>query len=215
LELVGHTEGYDLYSWREDSGEDRWTRRFRGGVLEDPATCNKVSAVLTMDGPGVGAVSMPRGYIARFDLTRPGPPIDAVFEQPACASAYRKHPLGHEFLVRQERQQAGSVTDDPTLYVRAPGAPWQQQVLPPGIELHTAPMHALGDSMLVAGLEDALVPFVLNPLRPSLAPRACTPVSVYNDASQAVVLGERDLLVAGSLPRESGRAIGRWQLVTE
>lgn len=215
VELVGLNEDYDLYSWREDSGEDRWTRRFRGGVLEDPATCNEVSAVLTMDGPGVGAVSMPRGYIARYDLTRPGPPIDAVFEHPACASTYRKHPLGHEFLVRQERQQAGSVTRNPTLYVRAPGAAWQEQVLPPGIELHTAPMHALRDTMLVAGVDDALVPFVLNPLRPSLAPRACTPVSVYNDASQTVALDANALLVAGSLPRESGRAIGRWQLVTE
>lgn len=215
VELVGLTEDYDLYSWREDSGEDRWTRRFRGGVLEDPATCNEVSAVLTMDGPGVGAVSMPRGYIARYDLTRPGPPIDAVFEHPACASTYRKHPRGHEFLVRQERQQAGSVTGDPTLYVRAPGAGWQEQVLPPGIELHTAPMHALGDTMLVAGVDDALVPFVLNPRRPSLAPRACSPVSVYNNASQSVTLDANVVLVAGSLPPVAGRAIGRWQLVTE
>lgn len=215
LELVGLTEQYDVYSWRDDSGEDRWTRRFRGGVLEDPATCDRVSAVLTMDGPGVGAVSTPHGYLARYDLSRSAPLLDPVFDRPACASAYQKHPLGHEFLVRQERQRDGSVTDDPTLHVRAPGAAWIEVPIPPGVELDTATLRPLDDTMLIAGLEDSLVPSVLNRLRPSIPPRVCSPVSVYNDASQSVVLDSSALLVAGSLPRESGRVIGRWRLVTE
>lgn len=215
LELVALTEQYDVFSWREDSGEDRWQRRFRGGVLEDPSTCDRVSHVLTMDGPGVGAVTTQRGYLARYDLSRPTPLLDAVFDRPACTSNYRMHPLGHEFLVRQERTRAGSVVNGPTLHVRAPGAGWVDQALPPGVDLDTAAMHALDDTMLIAGANDTLVPFVLNEFRPKIPPRACSPVSVYNDASQTVALDANALLVAGSLPRESGRAIGRWQVVTE
>jgi hypothetical protein len=222
LQLAALDDVGAVHVWRTSSAAvARWTPALSTGIWRDPACApDAASRRVVLDGPDTGWVTAEGGYLVRFDLSRPQLPGERLFDRPSCRAYYTRHPLGHELLVRVEYASEGGTFDTPAeLWVRAPGErAWVRTNDPEAAALEPNGMLVVGNTVLVTGEADVVVPWVLDPQRPDAPPRRCTPAAVYNDGSRMWASPDGQLLIAGKLPNPGGlglRAVGRWRLVPE
>jgi hypothetical protein len=219
LRLAAVSNDGPVYVWRESTAPSvTWSHALNTGALVDPA-CEIVptARVVVFDGLDTGWLTAEGGYLRRFDLSRAAPLGEPIFERPSCRAYYTRHPLGHELLVRVEYvSEAGTFSSGPELWLRAPGATaWTRA---DGEGLEPRGMLVVGETILITGRADVIVPWVLDAQRPEIPPRRCTPAPVFNDGSRMWASPDGQILIAGEVPNLGGlglRAVGRWQLVAE
>lgn len=219
LRLAAVSNDGPVYVWRESTAPSvTWSHALNTGALVDPA-CEIVptARVVVFDGLDTGWLTAEGGYLRRFDLSRAAPLEEPIFERPSCRAYYTRHPLGHELLVRVEYvSEAGTFSSGPELWLRAPGATAWTRADGEGLEARG--MLVVGETILVTGRADVIVPWVLDAQRPEIPPRRCTPAPVFNDGSRMWAPPDGPLLIAGKVPYLGGlglRAVGRWRLVRE
>lgn len=209
MELVAMNYDQGLYYWRESQRVWRLLRKDGAQGPNDPCRVGIQTLALTMDGPGTGLASFPRGPLLRFRVPLADGPAELVPDFPdleLCRTTYRRLADGTEALA-VTRLPSSDFDSATTLWLRnAPTEAWQETPpkVPEAFVLKTRALGEVwGDLVLSYTPRGVGTLDLAAPLRLGLPPTSC-PVTAVGSEGQILLFTGKALFVTGIHDKEAG-----------